>query len=77
MQWMPFEVDLRGLFKKMIATIGPDRLIFGSDSSYFPRGFSASYLSKQMEACRTIGLEKESLEKIFYKNAAKLLKLGN
>jgi len=76
MDWMPFEVDLRGLFKKMIATIGPDRLIFGSDSSYFPRGFSASYLSEQMEACRTIGLEKESLEKIFYKNAAKLLKLG-
>ncbi len=74
-QWMPFELDLKGLFRKMIATIGPDRLVFGSDSSYFPRGFTAPYLAEQLRACRTIGIEKESIEKIFYKNAVKLLKL--
>jgi len=50
MRWMPFEIDLEGLFRKTVATIGPDRLIFGSDSSYFPRGFSAPYLTEQLRA---------------------------
>ena len=75
MRWMPFEIDLRGLFRKAIKTVGPDRLIFGSDSSYFPRGFSVPYLRAQLKACRSIGLEEGSIEKIFCKNAAKLLKL--
>ncbi|MFX0202816.1 MAG: amidohydrolase family protein, partial [Candidatus Hodarchaeota archaeon] len=44
MHWMPFEMDLKLLFKKIIKTVSPDRLIFGSDSSYFPRGFSTPYL---------------------------------
>jgi predicted TIM-barrel fold metal-dependent hydrolase len=76
MQWMPFEISLEDLFKKMLGTIGPDRLIFGSDSSYFPRGFSAPYLKEQLKACRAIGLEQATIEKIFHKNATRLLKLS-
>ncbi|UCH32150.1 MAG: amidohydrolase [Candidatus Bathyarchaeota archaeon] len=73
--WMPFKMDMKDLFKKTLETVGPDRLIFGSDSSYFPRGFSAPYLMKQLEACQALELEKEIMERIFYGNAAKLLKL--
>ncbi len=76
MRWMPFEIDLRRLFRKAIETVGPDRLIFGSDSSYFPRGFSLPYLKEQLKVCRSIGLEEENIEKIFYRNSAKLLKLA-
>jgi len=75
MQWMPFDLDLKGLFRKMIETVGPDRVIFGTDSSYFPRGFSLPYLREQVKACRSLGLEDGSIEKIFYKNAARLLKI--
>ncbi len=75
MQWMPFDLDLKGLFRKMIETVGPDRIIFGTDSSYFPRGFSLPYLREQVKACRSLGLEEGSVEKIFYGNAARLLKL--
>ncbi|UCD96708.1 MAG: amidohydrolase family protein, partial [Candidatus Bathyarchaeota archaeon] len=75
MQWMPFEISLEDLFKKMLETVGPDRLIFGSDSSYFPRGFSAPYLKMQLKACIAIGLEPATMEKIFHKNATRLLKL--
>ena len=74
MYWMPFEIDLRGIFRKAVETVGSDRLIFGSDSSYFPRGFSVPYLREQLKACRSIGLEEESIKKIFCKNAARLLK---
>lgn len=75
MSWMPFDLDLRGVFRKMMETVGPDRVVFGTDSSYFPRGFSLPYLRAQVNACRSIGMDEASVEKIFYRNAARLLKL--
>lgn len=75
MRWVPYKIDLKGLFRKAIETVGPGRLIFGSDSSYFPRGFSLPYLRDQLRACRSIGLEERSIEKVFFKNAVKLLKI--
>jgi len=75
MRWMPYELDMKSLFSKAIETVGPDRIIFGTDSSYFPRGFSIDYLKEQLRVCRSMGLEESIIEKIFYRNAARLLKL--
>jgi len=75
MTWMPFELDLKSLFKKAIESVGPDRIVFGTDSSYFPRGFSVDYLEEQLKACRLLRLEESTIEKVFYRNAANLLKL--
>jgi len=75
MRWMPFDLDLKQLVRRAIESVGADRLIFGSDSSYFPRGFSLPYLREQLKACRSIGLEEGSIEKIFWSNAARLLKI--
>jgi|TARA_B100001971_G_C18266604_1_gene593445 hypothetical protein len=75
MRWLPYELDLEKLIKRATETVGPDRLVFGTDSSYFPRGFSEVYLMKQLEACHSIGLDDESIEKIFYGNAARLLRV--
>jgi len=75
MRWMPDDITMKDLFRKAMETIGPERLIFGTDSSYFPRGFSVEYLREQLRVCYDMGLEDESIEKIFYGNAARLLKL--
>jgi predicted TIM-barrel fold metal-dependent hydrolase len=75
MRWMPYRLTLEDLFRKAIETVGPDRLIFGTDSSYFPRGFAQEYLREQLMTCHSIGLHQDSIEKIFYGNAARLLKL--
>ena len=75
MRWMPYDLTLNDIFRKAVATVGPDRILFGTDSSYFPRGFSENYLREQLKACFDIGLEQGSIEKIFYRNAARLLKL--
>jgi len=75
MRWMPYDLSIKTLLKKAIETVGPDRIVFATDSSYFPRGFSVEYLREQMRACYDFGLEEESIQKIFYNNAAKLLKL--
>jgi predicted TIM-barrel fold metal-dependent hydrolase len=74
-RWMPYEISLKDVMRRCIESIGPDRIIFGTDSSYFPRGFSEQYLREQLKICYDIGLDKESINKIFYRNAAKLLKL--
>jgi len=75
MAWMPYKLTLRDLFLKCFETVGPERVIFGTDSSYFPRGFSENYLHEQVREVRATGIEESSVEKIFYKNAAQLLKL--
>ena len=76
MMWMPFELDLKTLFKKMLDTVGPEKILFGTDSSYFPRGFCEIYLQEQLQACHALGLKKENIEKIFYWNAAKMLHIN-
>ena len=64
------------LFRKYIETIGAGRIIFGTDSSYFPRGFSVRYLQDQIRDCRELGLTDEQLKAIFAGNAARLFKLA-
>lgn len=75
MRWMPYDLELKKLFRKSVETIGPERLLFGTDSSYFPRGFSAEYLREQLKTCYELGLREEEISMIFHDNAAGLLKL--
>jgi predicted TIM-barrel fold metal-dependent hydrolase len=75
MAWMPYRLTLRDLFLKCLETVGPDRIIFGTDSSYFPRGFAVDYLREQLREVRAIGVGEDAVQKIFYSNAARLLKV--
>lgn len=75
MRWMPYELTLEDLFRKALDTVGPERILFGSDSSYFPRGFSERYLLDQLRACYTMNVHQEDVELIFGGNAARLLQL--
>ena len=75
MAWMPYKLTLRDLFLKCLETVGSDRIVFGTDSSYFPRGFSIDYLREQLREVRAIGVGEEIVGKIFYGNAARLLRL--
>ncbi|MGI6640978.1 MAG: amidohydrolase family protein [Limnochordia bacterium] len=55
--------------------LGPDRIMFGTDSSWFPRGFVVSYFEEQLRICRRLNVSDEGVDKIFYANAARLLKI--
>jgi predicted TIM-barrel fold metal-dependent hydrolase len=74
-RWMPYELSIKDVFRRCIESIGSDRLIFGTDSSYFPRGFSEQYLREQLKICYEIGLNDDDMNKIFHENAYKLLKI--
>jgi predicted TIM-barrel fold metal-dependent hydrolase len=72
---MPYELSLKDLFRRAVETIGVERIIFGTDSSYFPRGFSVEYLREQLKICYDLGLPEASIQKIFHDNAAEFLRL--
>lgn len=73
LRWYPYPLTLEDLFGKFYETVGPRRIIFGSDSSWFPRGFARPYLDRQLQACRRLGLPEEEIALIFGGNAARLL----
>ena len=75
MRWMPYDLDLTTLFRRFVDTAGPARVIFGTDSSWFPRGFARRYLEVQWQACVELGLPEDDLRSIFAGNAARLLGL--
>jgi predicted TIM-barrel fold metal-dependent hydrolase len=74
-RWVPGDVTVKYLFRKYYETIGPSRIIFGSDSSWFPRGFAIRYLQDQMRDCLDLNMPDEHIQMIFAGNAARLLKI--
>ena len=74
-RWVPGDLTIKELFRKYLGTIGPERIIFGSDSSWFPRGFAVRYLQDQIRDAREIGMSHEQLQLIFGGNAARLFKI--
>lgn len=75
MRWMPYPLTLEDLFRKAFDTIGPERVLFGTDSAGFPRGFAVRYLQDQLRACYTMNLPDEDVALVFGGNAARLLGL--
>lgn len=74
-RWMPYKLTLEDLFRRCYETIGPHRIVFGSDSSWFPRGYVTRYLDDQLRICRELGLPDDHLRAIFAGNAERLLGL--
>ena len=72
-RWHPYPLTLQDLFRRFHETVGPKRIIFGSDSSWFPRGFARRYLDDQLRACLQLGLSAEAIDLIFSGNARRIL----
>jgi uncharacterized protein len=74
-RWMPYPLTLEDLFRKFYETVGPERIVYGSDSSWFPRGYSIRYLQDQIRACRFLNFPDDAIQAIFGRNAARLFNL--
>jgi predicted TIM-barrel fold metal-dependent hydrolase len=74
-RWMPYPLTLADLFRKFLETVGPERIIFGSDSAHFPRGLVRAYYDEQTRIVRQLGLSPGDRHLIFAANAARLLQL--
>jgi hypothetical protein len=68
----PKNLSLAGVFTQVLGAIGPDRLLFGTDSSFFPRGWNRDVYETQRAALDTIGAGSDVQDKIFGGNFARL-----
>lgn len=74
-KYLPYEIDLKGVFKKALEVGGPERLIFGTDSSFFPRGFRNDILQKQLRILTDLKVPLDDMQQIFAGNIRRLLGL--
>jgi predicted TIM-barrel fold metal-dependent hydrolase len=65
-------LTLEQVFKSALAVTGPDRLIFGTDSSFFPRGWNGDVHQKQQSALDAIGVSADVQQKIFGENFSRI-----
>jgi hypothetical protein len=73
--WIRYEeahLDLRIVFRRALDVAGPRRLLFGTDSSFFPRGWNAAVFETQSKALYEIGVTEEVARLIFHDNLVRL-----
>jgi len=58
-------LTLAAVFRQALAVVGPDRILFGTDSSFFPRGWVMDVYEQQSAALDEIRVSVEVREKIF------------
>jgi uncharacterized protein len=71
--YMPSPLDLKTVFEKTLQVFGPQRLLFGTDSNVFPRGWRQDILRQQMEVLRELQTTPEAAGQILGGNIARLL----
>jgi predicted TIM-barrel fold metal-dependent hydrolase len=75
-KWTNYEIsspELRTVFEKTINILGTTRLLFGTDSSFFPRGWNAEIFKQQIEIFQQLNLSTAEVEAIFGGNLTRLL----
>lgn len=67
---------LAQVFESALAAFGPERILFGTDSTTFPTGWQRARFEEQRAALRQAGASMAVEERIFRENARTLLKLA-
>lgn len=75
--WMRYHTGLTlpAVFEQTLAVVGPERVVFGSDSSFFPRGWVGDVYAQQKAAIEEIGVGAVAAEQIFSRNFDRLFPL--
>lgn len=75
MDYLPYDITLQQVFQKVINASGTDHIIFGTDSSSFPRGWREPLYNWQLGVLNEIGCTQEDIDNIFWRNLSRLAKL--
>ena len=72
--WIKFHpgLTLEAVFKQALAVVGPSRLLFGTDSSFFPRGWQAGIYEEQQRIMNPLGVSVDDRIAIFGGNFDRL-----
>jgi predicted TIM-barrel fold metal-dependent hydrolase len=75
-RWMlydPSGLDIRTVYRRALDVVGNKRLLFGTDSSFFPRGWNAEIFEQQAKALYELGLQAEEAQLILHDNLVRLM----
>lgn len=78
-KWMNYTTtptDLPTIFQQALRVVGHERLLFGSDSSFFPRGWVADVRARQLAALREVGARDEDVSLILGGNFDRIFPVG-
>jgi len=71
--WMRYEgLDLKMVFRRALDVVGPTRLLFGTDSSFFPRGWNVAVYEAQTRALSDLGISSTDVRAILGENLQRL-----
>lgn len=75
-RWIRYQaghITLREVFRHALDVAGPNRLVFGTDSSFFPRGWHHAIFEDQAKALYEIGTSEADARAIFGENLLRIL----
>ena len=72
--WIKYHpgLALAEVFRRALDVLGPDRLLFGSDSSFFPRGWVKDVYQQQNTVLDELAVSTDAREKIFSGNFSRI-----
>jgi predicted TIM-barrel fold metal-dependent hydrolase len=65
-------LTLTGAVRQALDVLGPDRLLFGTDSSFFPRGWQRTIFDEQRAALTHAGVAADVQARVFAGNFDRL-----
>lgn len=70
-RWMAYDpagLDLRTVFRRALDVVGPGRILFGTDSSFFPRGWNGDIFEQQTKVMYELALDAKEARQILCDN---------
>jgi predicted TIM-barrel fold metal-dependent hydrolase len=74
--YMPSSLDLKTVFQKTLQVFGSRRILFGTDSNVFPRGWRQDIFRQQMEILQGLAIPPDTAEAMLGGNIARVLGLS-
>jgi hypothetical protein len=76
--WMRYTpgLTLEQVFETALGVLGPRRLLFGTDSSFFPRGWHRAIYDRQRTALERVGASAETQALVLGGNFQRLTGIG-
>jgi predicted TIM-barrel fold metal-dependent hydrolase len=65
-------LTLPGVFMQALEVIGPERVLFGTDSSFFPRGWNRAVYDSQAAALNAAGVGQNARQLVLSGNFDRL-----
>src|SRR5262249_2314260 len=72
-RYVPGVTDLKEVFRGALEVFGSKRLLFGTDSSFFPRGWNAEIFEAQVKVLKDLGCTAETASAIFGANLERMV----